>query len=412
MIGERMKVLQVGKFYPPHMGGIETHVQVLSRELQKRVNVEVLVASETKDEEEFWDDRVKVTRVGTRLKLSGAPLCPGLSSKIRRAKADLVHLHLPNPPAILSYLASGHRGQVIATYHSDIVRQQFLAKAFDPILRLFLRKCAAIIATSEKYVKTSPVLSDYVDRCRIIPYGIPIKQFSTYDSVEIARIRKQYGPRLIISVGRLIYYKGFMHLIDAMRNIDGHLLIVGDGHLREDLENRARANNVFHKITFLGEVHNDDTVPYYHAADVFALASIARSEAFGIVQLEAMTCGKPVVNTDLDSGVPWVSLHEQTGLTVPPNDPLALAGAINKLLDDPELRETYGRAARNRVDDEFDQDVMLERMVELYSEVLSLPVDEKSQSVPPFHPKTSSSAELGSSSFFMSSADANQLRQK
>jgi rhamnosyl/mannosyltransferase len=261
-------------------------------------------------------------------------------------------------------------------------------------------------------VKTSPVLSDYVDRCRIIPYGIPIKQFSTYDSVEIARIRKQYGPRLIISVGRLIYYKGFMHLIDAMRNIDGHLLIVGDGHLREDLENRARANNVSHKITFLGEVHNDDTVPYYHAADVFALASIARSEAFGIVQLEAMACGKPVVNTDLDSGVPWVSLHDKTGLTVPPNDPLALAGAINKLLDDPELRETYGRAARNRVDDEFDQDVMLERMVELYSEVLSLPVEEKSQSVPPFHPKTSSSAELGSSSFFMSSADANQLRQK
>ena len=410
MIGERMKVLQVGKFYPPHMGGIETHVQVLSRELQKRVNVEVLVANETKDDEEFWDDRVKVTRVGTRLKLSGAPLCPGLSSKIRRAKADIVHLHLPNPPAILSYLASGHRGQVIATYHSDIVRQQFLAKAFDPILRLFLRKCAAIIATSEKYVKTSPVLTDYVDRCRIIPYGIPIKQFSTYDSEKIARIRKQYGPRLIISVGRLIYYKGFMHLIDAMRNIDGHLLIVGDGHLREDLENRARANNVSHKITFLGEVHNDDTVPYYHAADVFALASIARSEAFGIVQLEAMACGKPVVNTDLDSGVPWVSLHEKTGLTVPPNDPLALAGAINKLLDDPELSEAYGRAARERVDDEFDQDVMLERMVELYSEVLSLPVDEKSQSVPPFHPTTSSSAELGSSSFFLSSADANSQK--
>jgi glycosyltransferase involved in cell wall biosynthesis len=412
MIGERMKVLQVGKFYPPHMGGIETHVQVLCRELQKRVNVEVLVASETKDDEEFWDDRVKVTRVGTRLKLSGAPLCPGLSSKIRRAKADIVHLHLPNPPAILSYLASGHRGQVIATYHSDIVRQQFLAKAFDPILRLFLRKCAAIIATSEKYVETSPVLSDYVDRCRIIPYGIPIKQFSAYDSGEIARIRKQFGPRLIISVGRLIYYKGFMHLVDAMRNIDGHLLIVGEGHLREDLESRARANKVSHKITFLGEVLNDDIVPYYHAADVFALASIARSEAFGIVQLEAMACGKPVVNTDLDSGVPCVSLHDKTGLTVPPNDPVALAGAINKLLEDPELREAYGRAARDRVDDEFDQDVMLERMVELYSQVLSLPIGEKSQSVQPFHPKTSSSAELGSSSFFLSSADANRLRQK
>ncbi|MEK6280884.1 MAG: glycosyltransferase [Acidobacteriota bacterium] len=406
MTDGRMKVLHVGKFYPPHMGGIETHVQVLCQELQKRVNVEVLVASETKDDEEFWDDRVKVTRVGTRFKLSGAPVCPGLSGKIRRAKADIVHLHLPNPPAILSYLASGHRGQVVATYHSDIVRQQFLAKTFDPILRLFLKRCAVIIATSRKYVETSPVLSDYVDRCRIVPYGIPIKQFSAYDSLEIARIRKQYGSRLIISAGRLIYYKGFMHLVDAMSKIDGHLLIVGEGHLREDLESRARANQVSHKITFLGEVHNQDIVPYYHAADVFALASIARSEAFGIVQLEAMACGKPVVNTNLDSGVPWVSLHGMTGLTVPPNDPLALAGAINKLLDDSELREAYGQAGRVRVEDEFNQDVMLEGMVKLYSQILSLPIDEKSKSeVQPFPTKTSSSAELGRRHSFMSSAD-------
>ena len=406
MTAKRMKILHVGKFYPPHMGGIETHVQVLCRELQKRVDVEVLVASETKNDEEFWDEGVKVTRVGTRFKLSGAPVCPGLSGKIRRAKADVVHLHLPNPPAILSYLASGHRGEVVATYHSDIVRQQFLAKAFDPILRFFLRKCAAIIATSERYVETSPILSDYVDRCRIIPYGIPITQFSDCDTAEVDRIRKQFGSRLIISVGRLIYYKGFMHLVDAMKNIDGHLLIVGEGHLREELEKQARANQVAHKITFLGEVHNDDIVHYYHAADVFALASVARSEAFGIVQLEAMACGKPVVNTSLDSGVPCVSLDGKTGLTVPPNDPLALARAINELLDDAELRETYGQAARLRVDEEFSQDVMLERMVGLYNEILSLPFDEKSKfPAPPFSTTTTSSRELGRSAFFMNRRD-------
>ena len=400
MIDGRMKVLHVGKFYPPHMGGIETHVQVLCRELQKRIDVEVLVASETRDDEELWDDGVKVTRVGTRFKLSGAPVCPGLAGKIRRANADIVHLHLPNPPAILSYLASGHRGLVVATYHSDIVRQQFLAKAFDPILRFFLRRCAYIIATSEKYVETSPVLSDYVDRCRVIPYGIPIEQFSAYDSSEIARIRKQYGSRLIISVGRLIYYKGFMHLVDAMSKVDGHLLIVGEGHLREELEGRARANQVAQKITFLGEIHNHDIVPYYQAADVFALASIARSEAFGIVQLEAMACGKPVVNTNLDSGVPSVSLDGVTGLTVPPNDPLALAGAINRLLGDSELRQAYGRAARARVVEEFDQDVMLERMLGLYSRILRVPFGEKSKSLAePGSGTTTASPELSRSAF-------------
>jgi len=394
----RMKILHVGKFYPPHMGGIETHVQVLCRELQKRADVEVLVANETKETEEFWDEQVKVTRVGTRFKLSGAPICPGLSRKIRRAKADIVHLHLPNPPAILSYFASGHQGPVIATYHSDIVRQEMMAKAFDPILRLFLKKCAVIIATSSRYVETSRVLSDYADRCRIIPYGIPIEQFSAYDSSAIARIRAQYGSRLIISVGRLIYYKGFEHLVKAMSHVDGHLLIVGEGHLREDLENKARINQVQDKVTLLGEIHNQDIVPFYQAADVFALASIARSEAFGIVQLEAMACGKPVVNTSLDSGVPSVSLDGVTGLTVPPYDSLALAGALNKLLDDAELRATYGRAARARVHREFDQNVMLERMVKLYSEVLSIPFDAEDKRLAPLSGQTSS-PELSGSAF-------------
>jgi rhamnosyl/mannosyltransferase len=189
-----------------------------------------------------------------------------------------------------------------------------------------------------------------------------------------------------------------MHLIDAMRSIDGHLLIVGEGHLREELEKQARAQQVSAKISFLGEVHNHDIVPYYHAADVFALASIARSEAFGIVQLEAMACGKPVVNTNLDSGVPCVSLAGQTGLTVPPGDSAALAGAINKLLDDAELRNAYGLAARARVEREFDQDVMLDRMVGLYSQLLSLPFESKTRSGT-FAAQTTSSPKLGNSAF-------------
>lgn len=399
MTKSRMKILHVGKFYPPHMGGIETHVQVLCKELQKSVDVEVLVASETKDDEEFMDEQVKVTRVGTRFKLSGAPVCPGLPGRIRRAKADVVHIHLPNPPAILCYLASGHRGPVVVTYHSDIVRQQFLAKAFDPILLLFLKRCAAIIATSSKYVETSAVLADYANRCRVIPYGIPLAQFSACDSSEVARIREHFGPRLIISVGRLIYYKGFEHLVKAMSHVDGHLLIVGEGHLLGSLEAQARANQISNKITFLGGIHNRDIAPFYHAADVFALASVARSEAFGIVQLEAMACGKPVVNTDLDSGVPFVSLNGLTGFTVPPHDPLALAAAINRLLDDSQLRESYGQAARARVEKEFTKEVMLERTLKLYSRVLSSPYDERTRSAASPSVATSSSPELSRSAF-------------
>jgi len=212
----------------------------------------------------------------------------------------------------------------------------------------------------------------------VIPYGIPLEQFRICDTAAVERVKAQYGGRLIITTGRLIYYKGFEYLIQAMRNVDGHLLIAGDGSLRGELEAQTRALHLQDKITFLGEIHNDDIAPYYHAADVFALASIARSEAFGIVQLEAMACGKPVVNTNLDSGVPWVSQDGVTGITVPPRDPFALAAAITKLLDDDSLRAEYGQAARLRVEKEFTQDLMIARLLETYGEVLRVPVAEQS----------------------------------
>jgi len=356
------------------MGGIETHVQVLCRELQKYVDVEVLVASDTTADDEFRDGDVKVTRVGTSFSASSAPVSFALPRLIRHAEADIIHLHLPNPPAILALLLSGYRGKVIATYHSDIVRQQFMGKLFEPILRLFLSRCAAIIPTTTRYMETSAIVSTYTDRCCVIPYGISLDQFRTRDEIQIARIRARYGSRLIISTGRLIYYKGFEYLIEAMTHIHGHLLIVGDGPLRERLQTLLEELGVQSKVSLLGEIHNDEIAPYFHAADVFALASVARSEAFGIVQLEAMACGKPVVNTALDSGVPSVSLDHVTGLTVPPRNPVALAQAINELLEDADLRASYGRAARVRVEKEFDKKLMAERVLSLYRRVLKAPV--------------------------------------
>ncbi len=113
-------------------------------------------------------------------------------------------------------------------------------------------------------------------------------------------------------------------------------------------------------------MQNAAVVPYYHAADLFVLPSVARSEAFGIVQIEAMAAGLPVVNTRLDSGVPYVSLHQETGLTVPPGDSTALAGAINRLLDDPALRETFGRAGARRAQEQFSLASMQSKTLQLY----------------------------------------------
>jgi rhamnosyl/mannosyltransferase len=242
---------------------------------------------------------------------------------------------------------------------------------FEPFLHAALRRSSAIIATSPDYLRTSAVLRAHSARCHVIPYGIDIAQFQHCDPTAIDRVRKQYGERLVISVGRLVYYKGFDYLIRAMAQVRGKLLIIGDGPLRAQLQRLASDLGVTSKVIFCGEIQNTDIVPYYHAADVFALASVARSEAFGIVQIEAMAAGLPVVNTSLDSGVPFVSLHGQTGLTVPPSNPSALAEALNRLLDDADLRHSLGQTGRLRAQQEFTSERMAGRILSLYESVLA-----------------------------------------
>ena len=365
------KVLHLGKFYPPHMGGIETHLQALCAELTKNLDLRVVVASDDRKHRDELVNGVPVSRVATRMTLAATPLCPGMVRQIRNFQADIVHLHLPNPMAVMAYLASGHRGRLVVTYHSDTVRQKILGALFEPFLDQCLGRAQAIIATSPDYRRTSTVLSRYRDRCHVIPYGIELAQFEQPAEAAVIQVRRELGERLVISVGRLVYYKGFEYLIQAMKEVQGRLVIVGDGPLRAKLQELARGLGVEDKIIFAGEIQNQQTIPYYHAADVFALASVARSEAFGIVQIEAMAAGLPVVNTRLDSGVPFVSLDNQTGLTVPPQDPQALAQAINRLLDDPALRRSFGAAARQRARQEFSLETMTRRTLQLYESVMN-----------------------------------------
>ena len=362
--GRRPRVLQVGKFYPPHYGGIETHLQVLCDGLRDHADVRVLVSSDDRSHSLEVIDGIPVERLGTRFTLAGAPICPGMSRRIRESQADVVHMHLPNPAAVMAYLASGHRGRLVVSWHSDVVRQKVLDAAFQPILRRLLDRADAIVAATPNYVASSPTLARYRDRTHVIPYGIPIGGFERRDDA-VAALRERFGERMVLGVGRLVYYKGFEHLVEAMRAVDGHLVIVGTGPLRRPLEERVRALGLEDRVTLVGGV--DDAVPFYHAARVFVLASIARSEAFGIVQIEAMACGRPVVNTQLDSGVPFVSRDGESGLTVPPADPAALAAAVNRLLDDAALRETMGGAARARVEREFSQEAMVRRFLALYA---------------------------------------------
>jgi len=369
----RLKVLHVGKFYPPHPGGMESHLELLCRTTRHAVDVEVVVSADGPRTVRETVDDVPVTRVGTRLTLASASFNPGMAREIRRADADVVHFHHPNPTAVLSYFAARPRGALVVTYHSDIVRQKVLGPLVSPLVHALLRRADAIIASSPQYAASSPVLRRHVDRVRVLPFGIDAAELGEVDADEVARIRAAHGPRIVLGVGRLVYYKGFEYLVRAMRQVDAHLLIAGGGPLREPLRALAAGLGVADRVTLLGAV--PDLRPWYHAADVFVLPSVARSEAFGIVQLEAMACGLPVVNTALHTGVPFVSPHGLTGLTVPPADADALAGALATLLDDPGLRRRMSLAGRGRVAGEFSATTMAANTLALYHDVAGLPTD-------------------------------------
>jgi glycosyltransferase involved in cell wall biosynthesis len=365
----KMRVLQVGKFYAPSIGGMETHLKALCGELRNHVDLRVLVSSNDRKTTEEIVDSVPVERLSTWLRAFSTSISPAMVARIRDSRADLVHLHLPNPSAVLAYLASGRRGCLVVTHHSDIVKQKVLGRIFEPFLYSFLRRSAAIIATSTNYVATSPVLQAFRDRCHIIPFGIDAAQFQHCDPAAVRSLRERFGERLVISVGRLVYYKGLEYLIRAMADVRGKLVIVGDGPLRGNLEQLAAQLGVSDKVSFAGVTSDAVSTAYYHAAALLVLPSVARSESFGIVQMEAMASGLPVINTSLDTGVPLVSLHGETGLTVPPADSQALAVAINRLLDDPPLRRKLGRAGEQRVQQEFSLNMMVRRTLHLYQTV-------------------------------------------
>jgi len=251
-----------------------------------------------------------------------------------------------------------------------VIRQQRLLALYAPLVTKLLTRADVVIATSPNYRESSDVLQRFAGKTTVVPYGIDLEMFrhTAALSARAREIRSRFGNRpLLVAVGRLVYYKGFEFAIRALPQVpDAQLLVIGDGPLRAPLEQLARELGVGDRVHLLGEMQNHETPAYYFASDLYLLPSIARSEAFGIVQIEAMACGLPVINTELPSGVPFVSRHGESGLTVPPSDADALARAIRELLAAPETRMNMGVAGRARAEREFSKQALATRMLALY----------------------------------------------
>jgi rhamnosyl/mannosyltransferase len=215
----------------------------------------------------------------------------------------------------------------------------------------------------------SDYLTPHTDKCSVIPLSIDLAEYESEGSKKSSFPTDSDRP-LLLFVGRLNYYKGVEYLIKAMESVDASLVIVGEGEQKGALKTQAEELGVDDRVTFTGHVSRDQLHGYYEATDVFILPSVEPSEAFGVVQLEAMAYETPVINTSLPTGVPWVSQDGKTGLTVEPRDSEALAVAINDLLSDDKTRKSYGKRARERVKEHFNRERMLSQVESVYASVL------------------------------------------
>jgi rhamnosyl/mannosyltransferase len=366
-----LKVLLVNKLYYPHIGGVEHHVRDLARGLKSHVDVRVLAANTGPKTVIEKIDGVDVYKIFSLGRFRSAPLAPTFGKWLKRLKSDIYHFHFPNPTGELAYLLTRPPGKLIVTYHSDIIRQKILLQIYQSFLKRFLHLADKIVVQSPNLVDSSPYLGNHRNKIVIVPAGIETNNFRLTEDIrrKVESIKSIYSSPIIFFLGRLIYYKGLEYLITAMSNVKAKLLIAGEGPLREQLQRQAFQADIAKKIVFLGKLSEDEKIAFYHACDIFVLPSVETSEAYGLVQLEAHACGKPVVSTNLPTGVPYVNLDGITGIVVPPRDSKALSGALNRLLADSELRLRLGENARKRVEREFNFELMIKKTLSIYQEI-------------------------------------------
>lgn len=372
-----MKVLHLGKYLPPHPGGIERFLAELMPALRRDgVRSAALVHAEPDAPRPRCRRQFGAAAVRTPVlaELAFAPISPDwacrLDRLIRRWRPDVLHLHLPNPSAFWALaLPSARRLPWLVHWHADVpvdaldARLRLLYRAYRPLETAVLRRAHRIVATSEAYADSSPALARWRDKVAVVPLGLA--------DLPLTRPAAPFRPgedlRLIF-VGRFSYYKGLPVLVEAVSRVENvSLLLVGDGEQRPALQRRVETLGVSSRIRFAGALSDDALAGAYAQADVLCLPSIERSEAFGLVLLEAMRAGVAAIATAVPgSGMAEVLDHGRAGLVVPPDDAAALAAAIVRLRDDPVLRRRLAAAGRARFQTHYRIEQVSAQLAALY----------------------------------------------
>lgn len=381
-----LRILHLGKFYPPVSGGMERFLgDLVGAQREAGDDVTVLVHATPSDR---GNDPPWVLRCPVWMRLVFAPISPRfvfwLHRVVRRFRPDVLHIHMPNPSAFWSLLLpSARRIPWVIHWHSDVVpssRRLALRLAY-PHYRIFeramLERADAIVVSSAQYLEASQPLQQWRDKCHVIPLGLDPKRLP--EPAEHAGEALWQGPGLrLLAVGRLTYYKGFETLVRAVAEAEGlQLTLVGEGEERTRLARALRAAGGPPWIRLLGEVDDHTLCDLMSSCDVLCLPSLERTEAFGIVLLEAMRYGKPLVASNLaGSGVTYVARNGQNAVLVTPEDVGAWRAALLTLAQHPAQRSLLGRLGHERFQREFTIDRVAGRLRSLYSLVLRMRVED------------------------------------
>ncbi|GGE91576.1 rhamnosyl/mannosyltransferase [Chishuiella changwenlii] len=369
-----MKILQFGKAYPPaNLGGVEVVIQLLMEGLNDN---EVLCDTlGVNDKRIYKEDKYKngtIFRCKLVLKKFSTLFSFQVVRKLNKIKDnyDIIHVHSPDPMAAIALFLIKPKKPIVLHWHSDILKQKLLLFFYKPLLKWLMKKSEVIIATSPNYIEGSKLLNLFVEKCKVVPIGIDTHKRTEENN----RFLSFENKKIIFSLGRLAYYKGFQYLIEAGIDLpdDVNIVIAGEGDEQKKLEAIIEKHKLKNKVFLIGKINETEKDFFFRIAKIFVLSSIFKTEAYAIVQVEALSYGIPIISTQIHgSGVDWVNVNGITGITVPIMDSKSISNAINNILYDEELYNTYSKNSLERYREFLTRDKMIKETISIYKNILS-----------------------------------------
>ena len=364
-----MKILHIYKsYYPFSVGGIEKHIQSLSACLEKSGIESAVLTTQNEAASIRLIDKNPVYYFPITLNIASCPMSLALLKNFHRLASnfDILHYHFPWPFGDLTRLLTFTSKPTVVTYHSDIVRQKWLNLIYQPVMKLFLNRADAIIASSDNYLQSSPILKKYLPKITVIPFGLDRSQFPSPPEDTIKYWRERLGENFFLFVGVLRYYKGLDFLLEAVSNTDIPVVIAGSGPEEMRLA-KIKEEKKIKNVIFTGQITEQDKAALYQLCRATIAPSHLRAEAFCLSLLESLIYGKPAISTELSTGTSFVNTHNVSGLVVPPAEPQAMKQAMQLLLSDEALYQRLKQGTYTHYQQHFSAELMRDKHIQLYN---------------------------------------------